>query len=53
MEDKLDSFMIVAFQDSTLVLQIAQDKVSQVTNSGFASNESTLHCGILVNDIFI
>ena len=53
MEDKLDSFMIVAFQDSTIVLQIAEDKVSQVTNSGFQTNESTLHCGLLVNDIFI
>ena len=35
LEDELDSLMIVSFQDSTLVLQIAQDKVSQVTNSGF------------------
>ena len=53
MQDPLDSFMIVAFQDSTLVLQIAMDKVSQITNSGFQTNESTLHCGLLVGDIFV
>jgi len=45
--------MIVSFQDTTLVLQIMQDKVTQVTNSGFQANESTLHCGLLHGDIFI
>lgn len=53
MQDALDSFMIVAFQDSTLVLQIGDDKVSQVKDSGFLDNESTLHCGLLVGDIFV
>ena len=34
-------------------MQIQQDKVTQVTNSGFQANESTLHCGLLAGDIFI
>ena len=33
--DDKDSFMIVAFTDTTLVLHINDDKVTQVTNSGF------------------
>ncbi len=53
LKDSLDSLMIVAFTDTTLVLQIVDDKVTQVTNSGFQTNESTLHCGVLHGDIFI
>ena len=32
---ELHSLMIVSFSESTLVLKIAEDKVSQVTDSGF------------------
>jgi len=34
-------------------MQIVEDKVTQVTNSGFQTNESTLHCGLLFGEIFI
>jgi len=34
-DDKHDKYMVVSFPDSTLVLSIGGEKVSQVTNSGF------------------
>lgn len=53
MQEELSSYMIVSFHDTTLVLQIADDKVTQVQNSGFQTTECTIHCGLLEGDIFI
>ena len=50
---QLHSYMIVSFPESTLVLRIAEDKVSQVTDSGFQVGEQTLHCGLLEGEISI
>jgi hypothetical protein len=46
-------FMIVAFQESTLVLAVSNDKVSQVTDSGFVTTEQTVHATMLEGGIFI
>lgn len=35
LKDETDSLMIVSFQDTTLVMQVIDDKVTQVTTSGF------------------
>jgi hypothetical protein len=51
--DKLDKYMIVSFHSSTMVLSIAEEKVSVVTNSGFYNTEKTLHAGILEDNSYI
>ena len=53
LNDELHKYMVVSFPESTIVLQINQDKVQQVNNAGFVTNESTLHTGMLTGDIFI
>ena len=53
MSDELHKYMVVSFPESTIVLQINQDKVQQVNNAGFVTGESTLHTGMLIGDIFI
>jgi len=45
--------MVVCFPDSTLMLSIGDEKVSQVTNSGFQTNEASIHVGILQDNIYI
>eukprot|EP00826_Nyctotherus_ovalis_P022242 TRINITY_DN1730_c0_g1_i1.p1 TRINITY_DN1730_c0_g1~~TRINITY_DN1730_c0_g1_i1.p1 ORF type:complete len:1185 (+),score=333.68 TRINITY_DN1730_c0_g1_i1:138-3692(+) len=44
--DKYDSYLVVSFSNTTLVLSIG-DKVAEVPNSGFDSTQSTLHTGLL------
>ena len=53
LEDDLHKYMVVSFPESTIVLEIKQDKVQQVTNAGFYTNESTLHTNLLSGDVFI
>jgi splicing factor 3B subunit 3 len=51
--DQFDKYMIVSFQQSTLVLSIGTEKVSEVKDSGLADNERTLHVGILEDNSYV
>lgn len=53
LQDRLDSHLLVAFQDSTLVLKITHGKLSQATNTSFVTNETTLHCNLVTASIQI
>lgn len=52
-EDPHDKYMIVSFPQQTLVLSIGDEKVTEVVNSGFYSNERTLHSGILEDNSYV
>ena len=51
-EDIFDKFIIVSFINATLVLGIG-DKISEITNSGFDTKNSTIHVGIMSDNSFI
>ena len=51
--DAFDKYMIVSFPQQTLVLTIGEVKVTEVTNSGFYTNERTLHVGLLEDNSFV
>lgn len=53
MDDSYHKFMIVSFVETTLVLKITNDKVSQIHDSGFQVKEATLHTNLLEGGIFI
>ena len=44
--EKFDAYMIVSFQNATLVLSIGE-KVAEVPNSGFDIGQQTIHTGLL------
>lgn len=52
-DDPCHSYMIVSFPESTLVMEVKDDKVTQLNNSGLVTNEQTLHVGLLQTDIQI
>jgi splicing factor 3B subunit 3 len=51
--DVFDKYMIVSFQNSTLVLTIGEDKVAEDKFSGFYNNERTIHAGILEDNSYV
>ncbi|CDW71789.1 splicing factor 3b subunit 3 [Stylonychia lemnae] len=52
-DDIYDKYMIVSFQQQTLVLSIGQEKVTEVKDSGLTDEESTLHVGILQDNSYV
>jgi splicing factor 3B subunit 3 len=52
-DDPYDKYMVVSFQDSTLVLSIGTEKVTQVMDSGLADGERTLHVGIMEDNSYV
>jgi splicing factor 3B subunit 3 len=50
--DDFDKYMIVSFEQATLVLSIGS-KVSEITDSGFDNQVSTLHSHLLQDDSII
>lgn len=50
--DKFDKYVIVSFQNATLVLSI-EDKVKEVSDSGFDLKKPSLHVGSLIDNTFI
>lgn len=53
LSDSLHRYMLVSFPESTLVLQVLADKVTQLQNSGFQTTEPTLHAGHLQFDVHV
>jgi splicing factor 3B subunit 3 len=52
-DDPFDKYMVVSFQNATLVLSIGTEKVTEVKDSGLADNERTLHVGILEDNSYV
>ena len=52
-DDTFDKYMLVSFQNTSLVLSIGTEKVTEVKDSGFADNERTLHIGILEDNSYV
>jgi splicing factor 3B subunit 3 len=52
-DDPYDKYMVVSFQNSTLVLSIGTEKVTEVKDSGLADNERTLHVGIFEDNSYV
>ncbi len=50
--DKLDKYIIVSFQNATLVLGIGE-KVMEISNSGFDLKKPSLHVGLLSDNTYI
>ena len=51
--DTLDKFLIVSFEQTSLILGINEGKISSVPDSGFCKDEPTLHAGVLSDGSFI
>lgn len=51
-DSPFDGYIIVAFEGSSLVLQIG-DTVEEVTDSAFLTNVSTLHVSLMYDDSFV
>ena len=49
--DKFDKYVIVSFQNATLVLSI-EEKVKEVSDSGFDLKKPSLHVGLLIDNTF-
>jgi|LauGreDrversion4_2_1035121.scaffolds.fasta_scaffold33373_3 splicing factor 3B subunit 3 len=52
-DDAFDKYMVVSFQNATLVLSIGTEKVTEVKDSGLADNERTLHVGVLEDNSYV
>ena len=52
-EDLYDKYMVVSFQQQTLVLSIGGEKVQEVHNSGLYGNEKTIHVGLLEDNSMV
>ena len=52
-QDEHHKYIIMTFQDQSYILQISGSSVDQAKNTGFVTNEQTLHAEILDGDIFI
>lgn len=51
--DVLDKYLIVSFQDSSLILGINAGKISSVQDSGFLKSEPTLHVGVMLDGSYV
>ena len=51
--DSLDKYLIVSFEQTSLILGINEGKISSVTDSGFCKDEPTLHAGVLADGSFV
>ena len=49
----LDKYLIVSFQDTSLILGITEGKISTLSESGFSKTETTLHVGLMADGSYV
>lgn len=52
-DSTMDKFIIVSFEDSSLILGIEDGKISAIEDSGFTKGEPTLHAGLMEDGSYV